>query len=241
MNEAELIPLDIRLRDLREMLAATVVKQFVGPARLALVVGPSWGRDVITLIQAGKAVVSLDIAPQPHLPLLVLGDAEQAFPFADASFDGVVMTEILEHLFNDVTALEEARRVLRPQGCLVVSVPFYNDIPEYHVRLHSPRTVYRLLERAGFRASEVIYRGGSSTYICLWHGIRRVAYLIGLDHSVERFFVVLHYWLGRRAPWVWRFTSYYGIFILAHKAPSKDFLSLNIRQFSTHSIPVQDN
>jgi len=192
MNEAKLIPLDIRLRDLREMLAATVVKRFVGPARMLLVVGPSWGRDVITLNQAGKTVVSLDIAPQSHLPFLVLGNAERAFPFNDASFVAVVMTEILEHLYQDVQALEEARRVLRHNGRLIVSVPFYNDMPEYHVRLHSPRIIHRLLQRSGFEVTEAIYRGGSSGYIRLWHGFRHIARFLGMVQLIERLFLALH-------------------------------------------------
>ena len=233
MRVAELIPLDMRLGDFREVFAATVVKKFAGSAGSVLVVGPSWGRDVITLTRTGKTVVSLDIAPQPHLPLLVLGNAEQAFPFADASFEAVVMTEILEHLFDDVHALEEARRVLRHSGRLIVSVPFYNDTPEYHVRLHSPRMIYRLLQRAGFKITEVIYRGGSSGYVRTWHGLRRLARVLGMAPSIERLFVALHLWIGRRAPGIWRFTPYYGIFILARKGAAKDFSHLNVEQFAT--------
>jgi ubiquinone/menaquinone biosynthesis C-methylase UbiE len=53
---------------------------------------------------------------------IVEGDVE-ALPFADASFGTVLCTEVLEHLPRPDAALAEIRRVLRPGGVLVGSVP----------------------------------------------------------------------------------------------------------------------
>ncbi|MBK8742479.1 MAG: class I SAM-dependent methyltransferase [Betaproteobacteria bacterium] len=46
-----------------------------------------------------------------------------AMPFADASFDCVVSFETLEHLAEQQAMLVEMRRVLRPQGVLIISTP----------------------------------------------------------------------------------------------------------------------
>lgn len=57
----------------------------------------------------------------PEHPV-VLGDIE-AMPFADESFSTIVCTEVLEHVPYPATALEEMRRVLKPGGVLIGSVP----------------------------------------------------------------------------------------------------------------------
>jgi SAM-dependent methyltransferase len=44
-------------------------------------------------------------------------------PFADASFDGVLMNEVLEHVRDENRSLEEIHRVLRPGGVVVVISP----------------------------------------------------------------------------------------------------------------------
>jgi SAM-dependent methyltransferase len=47
-------------------------------------------------------------------------------PFADRSFDKVILAEVLEHLEDDRGGLAEAMRVTRPGGVIVISVPNAN-------------------------------------------------------------------------------------------------------------------
>jgi SAM-dependent methyltransferase len=47
-----------------------------------------------------------------------------ALPFHDGAFDGVVLTEVLEHCTDPKLAMAEVYRVLRPGGLLLVTSPF---------------------------------------------------------------------------------------------------------------------
>lgn len=53
---------------------------------------------------------------------IIQGDAE-ALPYKDNTFDFVFMTETLEHMLDYDKAVSEVRRVLRPKGIFIVSVP----------------------------------------------------------------------------------------------------------------------
>jgi SAM-dependent methyltransferase len=60
-----------------------------------------------------------------RLPTLagVVGDAGM-LPFPDASVDLVTSIEVLEHLTDPLAAAEEFARICRPDGRVVVSVPW---------------------------------------------------------------------------------------------------------------------
>lgn len=103
-------------------------------------------------------------------------------PLADASVDRVLASEVLEHVPDDAAALAEVRRVLRPGGRLVLSVPharypFWWDptnrtlealgrppirrpgplvgIWTDHLRLYEPDALAALVAGAGFVVDEV--------------------------------------------------------------------------------------
>jgi 2-polyprenyl-3-methyl-5-hydroxy-6-metoxy-1,4-benzoquinol methylase len=52
----------------------------------------------------------------------VTSDAEQ-LAFASNSFDVVIALEVLEHLWNPSTFLDEAYRILKANGHLIIEVP----------------------------------------------------------------------------------------------------------------------
>ena len=62
----------------------------------------------------------LDIAPAPSVD--VVGDARR-MPFSDASMDIVLITQVLEHVSEPIAVISEIRRVLKPGGTLLLSVP----------------------------------------------------------------------------------------------------------------------
>ena len=80
---------------------------------------------------------------------LILGSAE-TLPFADASLDGVLMKDVLEHFYLEQAfrILREVTRVLQPDGVLVVTTTkdtqIFWDKPD-HVRPYSNKWVRRVL------------------------------------------------------------------------------------------------
>jgi SAM-dependent methyltransferase len=76
----------------------------------------------------------------------------RVFPFADRSFDGVLCSQVFEHVFNPPEFLAEIHRVLRPGGCLVLTVPFVWDEHEQpnDFARYSSFGLRAVLERAGF-------------------------------------------------------------------------------------------
>ena len=62
----------------------------------------------------------LDVAPAYSVD--VVGDA-RIMPFFDASMDVVLATQVLEHIPDPIAVIGEIRRVLKPGGPLLLSVP----------------------------------------------------------------------------------------------------------------------
>ena len=49
------------------------------------------------------------------------------FPFKDSEFDSIVVNQVLEHIFNPDEFLDEIKRVLKPGGKILLTVPFVWD------------------------------------------------------------------------------------------------------------------
>ncbi|WP_299926457.1 class I SAM-dependent methyltransferase [uncultured Nocardioides sp.] len=96
-------------------------------------------------------------------------------PLADGSVDAVVCTQVLEHLAEPVAALHEFRRVLRPAGSLVVTVPltwYLHEVPHDYYR-YTPYGLRHVLEKAGFEAVDIEPMNDSpSTIAALLHHLR---------------------------------------------------------------------
>lgn len=99
----------------------------------------------------------------------------QAIPFDSGYFDTVIMTEVLEHLPDDVLhpTLDEVRRVLKPGGLFTGTVPYREDLdanevicPRCHFQFHrwgheqrfDGPSMHGLLEQHGFRVEQLYPR-----------------------------------------------------------------------------------
>jgi SAM-dependent methyltransferase len=126
-------------------------------------VGSGFGRHVYECARRGAQVVALDYAADevvqtrdtlaamveaneitPDKLIGVLrGDATN-LPFPDATFDVVITSEVLEHIQDDVRAIAEMVRVLKPGGRFAATVPAW--LPEtinwkLSDEYHAPKSV----------------------------------------------------------------------------------------------------
>jgi SAM-dependent methyltransferase len=81
-----------------------------------------------------------------------------ALEFADARFDLVIASDVLEHIENEGTALREWSRVLKPGGQALIFVPGHtylwseHDVVNHHFRRYSRQGLVDAIERAGLQA-----------------------------------------------------------------------------------------
>lgn len=74
------------------------------------------------------------------------------FPFEDNSFDSLVFFEVLEHVFNPDDFLKEIKRVVKPNGHCLVTIPFIWGEHEqpYDYARYSSFGLNHLFEKNGF-------------------------------------------------------------------------------------------
>ena len=91
----------------------------------------------------------LHIAPEPcfvkrfekiHGDNYITGDIESPLakvkmdihriPFEENKFDVVLCNHVLEHVQDDIKAMKEIKRVLRPGGWAILQVPFFSPVPD---------------------------------------------------------------------------------------------------------------
>ncbi|MFA5736557.1 MAG: glycosyltransferase [Candidatus Paceibacterota bacterium] len=110
--------------------------------------GSGFGKFLLACVKRGYSAIGLELNPQKISQARVLagergikinifqGQAEK-LPFPSLEFDFINLAEVIEHVENPKLVLQEMFRVLRPQGCIYVSVPnrfgFYDS--HYHLYL----------------------------------------------------------------------------------------------------------
>jgi 2-polyprenyl-3-methyl-5-hydroxy-6-metoxy-1,4-benzoquinol methylase len=163
---------------------------FLSQRRIRNALRPYSSPDVLDIGCGHQATQLRDLAPHIHsgigiesnvsdaakaVPNLrfIEGGAETALPTLEASsFDVVMMISVLEHLFEPLEILRECRRVLRPNGSLVLNVPNWTGKPllelaafrlkvvtfegiDDHKTYYNKRDLWPLLVKSGFRPSQI--------------------------------------------------------------------------------------
>ncbi|CAN5142132.1 class I SAM-dependent methyltransferase [soil metagenome] len=153
----------------------------VGPGDRVLDMGCGGGRHAFALLRRGAHVTALDMDAAELKDVVgmftAMGDAGEVpegatagavrgtayhLPFADATFEYVVCSEVLEHLPQDGRAMAELTRVLKPGGLIAVTVPrwgpelvcwalssAYHEAEGGHVRIYRGAELLRRLTAVG--------------------------------------------------------------------------------------------
>jgi ubiquinone/menaquinone biosynthesis C-methylase UbiE len=121
-----------------------------------LAIGAGTGGDLAVLKEFGNIYAFdvdqnvLDMIPENMVVEKQLADA-QAIPYGDSQFDIVVAFEVLEHIPDDGQAANEIKRVLKPGGFLIFSVPAFKmlfgpkDKAHFHMRRYNKKMIRKLL------------------------------------------------------------------------------------------------
>lgn len=156
------------------------------PEGKLLDIGCSVGSFLEMAKQQGYEVYGIDISKDPINFLktegyeVFLGTTDEV-KFDDSKFSVVTMWEVLEHLRDPLGQLMEVHRILKDAGLLVIEVPnfytqllktkilnllwsftgkkyYYGLLPEIHYNHFTPKTIKKMLLRAGFGNVEITVR-----------------------------------------------------------------------------------
>jgi SAM-dependent methyltransferase len=130
--------------------------------------------------------------PGPYAAPDVEGDA-RSLPFPDHSFDGVMSTQVLEHVVDPAATLREIARVLRPGGRVVLTCPGTwpaHEVPHDYWRF-TRFGLQHLFASTGFDAVSIRPQGGTWSTLGQMlnlelHHHRRVRRLIPLVNRAAR-------------------------------------------------------
>ncbi len=145
----------------RQRLVDVLLRDELREPQRVLDVGCGAGGTSRWLLDQGHDACGVDSSPASlehaadlvPASLLYRADADSV-PFPDGSFDGVLLLDVLEHV-DDAAALAEARRVVRPGGWVLVSVPAFpslwsfRDVDAGHLRRYSRRGLEDVVRRSG--------------------------------------------------------------------------------------------
>ena len=87
-------------------------------------------------MQHGDRYITADL----ESPLAKVKMDIHQMPFGDRTFDVVLCNHVLEHVENDIRAMEEIHRVLKPGGFAILQVPFFAPVPEKTIEDPSIKT-----------------------------------------------------------------------------------------------------
>lgn len=95
--------------------------------------------------------IAVDLAKEKGVKVFEQSAYELAFP--KHTFDNALMLDVIEHLLHPADAIEQVKKVLKPDGYFYVVTPpaFKGGLHDpYHYREYSPETLTEFMEQVGF-------------------------------------------------------------------------------------------
>jgi SAM-dependent methyltransferase len=158
------------------------------------------------------AIAEAGEAPEDGRAEVVRGDLT-ALPVPDASVDRVMASEVLEHIPDDVTAIAEIARVLKPGGRVAVTVPRYGPervcwalSDDYHANEGGHIRIYRA-DVLRTRLASVGLVPGTAHHAHALHAPYwwlKCAVGVDRDAAVVRAYHRLLVWDLTKRPWITR-------------------------------------
>lgn len=111
------------------------------------------GCGVTDLYTEGDDVTGVDISPacieimKKAYPFgtWVVGDVRAATPLPSATFDTVVCSHVLEHFYEQQSSIEEMKRIVKPDGNIIIAVPTRSIGPDHiHSKWHAGNITERI-------------------------------------------------------------------------------------------------
>jgi SAM-dependent methyltransferase len=153
-------------RGRRRIIAAELARLPIPAGARVLDAGCGSGRTMLVLEQYGE-VSGIELDPAVAAMARNLGDFDvqigtvEHLPWAADTFDLITCLDVIEHTPDDSVALAELRRVSRPGGWLLVTVPAYqalwsmHDEANHHYRRYARRTLRTAAAGAGWEVQRM--------------------------------------------------------------------------------------
>ena len=121
--------------------------------------GMAWWAYNRNLVDRDFKWVGLDFQNGQNVD--VVADVEKHIPFIDETFNTVLCSEVMEHLYKPWNALQEMHRVLKKDGWIIITTLFSFPIhgyPDDYWRF-TPTCMWKLLNDAGFKDIKIVCAG----------------------------------------------------------------------------------
>ncbi len=163
--------------------------------------------DLLWEVGAGNGMVAIPLAQQ-HVPVIAIEPLEtgaqslatagfasylgtlQELNFPNSSIKAIGLFDVLEHIERPEEILTEIKRVLRPSGLLIITVPAHNflfsdfDLSIGHFRRYSRATLTKTLEESGLILDSIDYF--FQALVIPAFILRRIPYLLGRRNSFSK-------------------------------------------------------